>query len=59
MTPRNLDRHLRDAVAMEQLTSSPWVMGVYGFCGNSGIFEFADGGSLEDSIFADEKSEKI
>ena len=58
VTPRNLDRHRRDAVAMEQLTSSPWVMGVYGFCGNSGIFEFADGGSLEDSIFEDEKSEK-
>ncbi len=54
---RNYDRHRRDAVAMEQLTSSQWVMNIYGFCGNSGLFEFADGGSLDDSLFAeDDKS---
>jgi serine/threonine protein kinase len=56
--PRNYDRHRRDAVAMEQLTSSTWVMGIYGFCGNSGIFEFADGGSLEDSLFADDTTQE-
>jgi serine/threonine protein kinase len=49
--PRNYDRHRRDAVAMERLTSSEWVMEIYSFCGNSGMFEFADGGSIEDSIF--------
>ena len=54
---RNYDRHRRDAVAMEQLTSSQWIMNIYGFCGNSGIFEFADGGDLNDSIFAEEDSE--
>jgi len=48
---RNYDRHRRDAVAMEHLTSSPNVISIYGFCGNSGIFEFASGGSLEDAIW--------
>jgi len=49
--PRNYDRHRRDAVAMERLTSSVFVMEIYAACGNSGLFEFADGGSLEDSIY--------
>lgn len=48
---RNYDRHRRDAVAMEQLTSSPWVMDIFGHCGNSGLFEYAAGGSLDDSLF--------
>ena len=52
---RNYDRHRRDAVAMEQLTSSRWVMNIYGYCGNSGLFEFADGGSLDDSIFSEDE----
>ena len=50
---RNFDRHRRDAVAMERLTSSPNVMDIYGFCGNSGMFEFADGGDIEDSLWND------
>lgn len=37
---RNFDRHRRDAVAMEQLTSSPHVVDLYGFCGNSVVTEF-------------------
>jgi hypothetical protein len=49
--PRNYDRHRRDAVAMERLTSSESVMDIYGFCGNSGIFEFGDGGSIEEAIW--------
>lgn len=56
--PRNYDRHRRDAVAMEQLSSSQWVMNIYAFCGNSGIFEYADGGSLDDSLFADDEEVK-
>jgi len=55
---RHFDRHRRDAVTMEQLTSSPWVVDIYGFCGNSGIFEYADGGSLEDNIFYDDDDGK-
>lgn len=51
---RNYDRHRRDAVAMERLTASPFVMNIYAACGNSGLFEYADGGSLEDSIWNEE-----
>jgi hypothetical protein len=52
-TERNFDRHRRDAVAMERLSSSPNVMDIYGYCGNSGMFEFADGGDIEDSLWND------
>ena len=45
--PRNIDRHRRDAMAMERLTSSRNIVNIYGFCGNSGVFEFADGGDLD------------
>ena len=33
-------------------------MDIYGFCGNSGIFEYADGGSLDDSIFFGDDGDK-
>lgn len=36
------DLHRRDALAMERLTHSPFVMDVYGFCGQSAINELAD-----------------
>eukprot|EP00537_Pseudo-nitzschia_pungens_P003235 CAMPEP_0172359682 /NCGR_PEP_ID=MMETSP1060-20121228/3873_1 /TAXON_ID=37318 /ORGANISM="Pseudo-nitzschia pungens, Strain cf. cingulata" /LENGTH=379 /DNA_ID=CAMNT_0013081459 /DNA_START=369 /DNA_END=1508 /DNA_ORIENTATION=- len=49
--PRNYDRHRRDAVAMERLSSSTFIMDIYAACGNSGLFEYAAGGSLEDSVF--------
>jgi hypothetical protein len=48
---RNYDRHRRDAVAMEQLTASEFIMDIYAACGNSGLFQYADGGSLDDSIW--------
>jgi len=48
---RNYDRHRRDALTMEELTASVFVMNIYGACGNSGLFEYADGGSLDDSIW--------
>jgi serine/threonine protein kinase len=50
-TPRNYDRHIRDAVAMERLTSSLYILDIYAFCGNSGLFEFASGGSLTDNAY--------
>jgi serine/threonine protein kinase len=34
--------HRRDAVAMERLTASPFVVNVYGYCGQSAINELAD-----------------
>lgn len=36
--------HRRDAVAMERLTFSPFVMDIYGFCGQSAINEMASFG---------------
>jgi hypothetical protein len=32
---RNLERHRRDALTMERLTSSPYIMSIYGHCGNT------------------------
>lgn len=49
---RNWDRHRRDAVAFEQLQSSPFVVDIYGYCSNSAIFDYAGGGDLLD-IFED------
>ena len=37
--------------------SSPNVLNIYCYCGNSGVFEYADGGSLEDSIWFSEEQE--
>ena len=37
------DLHRRDAVAMERLTFSPYVINVHGFCGQTAINEFAEG----------------
>jgi len=39
---RNFDRHRRDALTMEMLSSSPYVVDGYGFCGNSVLTEFLD-----------------
>jgi serine/threonine protein kinase len=43
---RNFDRHRRDAVAMDQLTASPLIVDMYGYCSNSGLFDWAEGGDL-------------
>jgi hypothetical protein len=32
---RNLERHRRDALTMERLTSSPYITSIYGHCGNT------------------------
>jgi len=37
---RNLDRHRRDALAMERLTASPYVVDIFGFCGNTVMTEY-------------------
>lgn len=48
---RNYDRHKRDALAMERMTKSPHVVDIYGFCGNSGLFQYAKGGDITDKIW--------
>ena len=40
--PLATELHRRDAVAMERLTSSPHVVDVYAFCGQSVLTEFAE-----------------
>jgi len=37
---RNFDRHRRDALVMERLTSSPNIVDIYGYCGNSMLTEY-------------------
>lgn len=39
--PEYYELHRRDAVAMERLTSSPYVMDVFGYCGQSALTELA------------------
>jgi hypothetical protein len=36
---------------MEHLTKSNFVVDIYGYCGNSGLFEYADGGDIKDALF--------
>ena len=48
---RNYDRHRRDALATLRMTASPNVINIHAYCGNSGIFEYAYGGDLEDIIW--------
>ena len=55
-TERNFDRHRRDAILSDRLTSSPYALHQFAYCGNSGIYEFANGGSLEDAMY-DENGE--
>ena len=55
---RNLDRNRRDAVAMEHLTASPWILNVYGFCATSGFYEFASEGSIADQIWPSSSTEQ-
>ena len=41
------DLHRRDALAMERLTFSPYVMDIYGYCGQSALNEYASNHHLE------------
>jgi hypothetical protein len=36
---------------MERLTRNPFVVDIYAYCGNSGVFEFADGGDIADALW--------
>jgi hypothetical protein len=47
----NADRHRRDAVALERLTSSPHVVNIYGHCVNSQITEYSGEGDVYDAVF--------
>lgn len=50
-SPRNFDRMRRDALIMEQLTSSPFVIDIYSFCGTSSFSEYGDGKDIASAIW--------
>jgi len=49
-THREYDRHRRDSVVMSLLTSSKHIPNMYGYCSNSGFFDYSSSGNLEDHI---------
>ena len=53
---RNYDRHRKDALASERLTSSPYVANIYSFCGNTGVFDYADEGDIDALIWNDDEN---
>mmetsp|Transcript_25629 Transcript_25629/g.74150 ORF Transcript_25629/g.74150 Transcript_25629/m.74150 type:complete len:522 (-) Transcript_25629:3442-5007(-) len=49
--PRNFDRHRRDALASERLSSSDNVVDIFSYCGNTGVYDFVSGGDINDAIW--------
>jgi hypothetical protein len=52
-TLRNFDRMRRDALVMDRMTKSEYIIDIYSFCGTSSISEFGDGGDIPMAIFTD------
>ncbi|CAB9513684.1 KDEL motif-containing protein 1 [Seminavis robusta] len=48
--PQSIDNQHRDAMIHQLLTSSPNIVNIYGYCGASAVYDFADGGNLQDNI---------
>ena len=48
---QNLDRHRMDANAFSALTASPRILDIYAYCGTTGAFEYAPGGSVSNLLF--------
>ena len=55
---RNYDRHKRDAIVMDRLSNSPHILDIYGYCGNSGLFEYADGGSVSRLLISAKRNDE-
>ena len=47
---QNFERHRRDALAYDRLTSSPNVVDIYGYCGQSGLYQYSPDGTLSDRL---------
>lgn len=45
-----MESHRVDAVIYERTTASRWIMDIYGYCGYSGLFEYASGGNMADHV---------
>lgn len=57
---RNIDRNRRDAMALERLTKSKLVVGIYGYCSTSGLFEYSDGGDIYNALWPEnERGETV
>ena len=46
-TPRNYDKMRRDAVISEQLTASPYIADIYGYCGQSSVVDYSNEKDLD------------
>ena len=57
-TIRNYDRHRRDAMIMEHLTSNQAIVNIFGYCSNSVFSEYGDGGDLVDAIWPNKQRRK-
>ena len=51
LSERTIDTHRIDSLVMERLTSSQHVMNIHGYCGTSGLFPFADGPDISQTIW--------
>ena len=54
---RNHDRHRRDALVMERLSSSKYVVDLYAYCGNSVLSEYV-GRTLDDFLYQKDKGKE-
>ena len=58
ISQRSLERNRVDAMALEHNTRSKFILNVYNFCANSGLYEYADGGSLSDVLGLNEPEKR-
>jgi serine/threonine protein kinase len=58
-TQRNYDRNRRDALALERLTSSKYVVDIYGYCHTAGVVEYSDGGDMKSAIWPKKKKKSM
>lgn len=56
---RNVERHRRDALAMERLTSTPNIVDIYGHCANTILTEYAPRGLPEILKHSNSKQQKL
>ena len=55
MDPATMKRHCKDAVAHDVLTSSPYIANIYGYCSNSALHDYSQGGDLSQLFQKDAK----
>jgi serine/threonine protein kinase len=48
--PKRYENHRQDAVINEVTGSSPYIVNIYGYCANSGLYDLSNGGDLKRNI---------